>query len=200
MRNCTRREPVRTRTLKARGRDLGIERPLVALADAVELAALIGDDPGEHVEPADRAFRVGHRRDALAQREMLEQRHDIDAVLFEDRALGQVDAVHRQAIELVAHARPRARQKARPHPVGDLAEPQIDARRLDLVVADRLGAMISRPSTTALAQQLRRQQPGRLVALALGFREKPARSRQAHRIAIRRGATMIHSQQCIHSI
>src|ERR1700730_189820 len=33
-------------------RDLGKKRPLVALADAVELGTVIGDDPGKDIEPA----------------------------------------------------------------------------------------------------------------------------------------------------
>ena len=33
-----------------------------------------------------------------------------------------------------ADGRARARQKARAHAIGDLAEPQVEARRLDLVV------------------------------------------------------------------
>ena len=45
--------------------DLGVKRALITLADAVELDALVGDDAGEHVEPADRAFRIGQRRHAL---------------------------------------------------------------------------------------------------------------------------------------
>ncbi len=102
-------------------RDLGIERAAVALADAVEFGALVGNDPGEHIEPADRALRVGEGRDPLAQGEVFEQWHDIDAVLFQDRAPAQIDLVHREPLELVAHAGPRPRQKARPHPVGDLA-------------------------------------------------------------------------------
>ena len=98
-----------------------------------------------------------------------QQRHDVDAVLFEHGALRQVDPVHREQVELVAHARPGARQKARPHPVGDLAEPQIDARRLDLVVADRLRRQDLAPQRHRLAQHLRRQETGRQIPLALGL-------------------------------
>ena len=47
--------------------------------------------------------------------------------------------MHRQDIELVLHRVARARQKARTHPVGHIPESQIEARRLDLVVADRCG-------------------------------------------------------------
>ena len=119
-------------------RDLGKERTLVAFANAVEFGAVIGDDPGEDIEPAGRALRVGGRRSAFAQRHIFEQRNDINAVLFENGAPRQVDAVHREEFELVAHARPRAGHKARPHPIGNLAEPQIDAGGLDLIVANRL--------------------------------------------------------------
>src|SRR4051812_1311159 len=119
-------------------RDLRKERTLVALADAVEFGAVIGDDPGEYIEPAGRALWVGGRRGAFPQRYIFKQRDDINAVLFENRALRQVDVVHREELELVAHARPRAGQKARPHTIGDLAEPQVDAGRLDLIVPDWL--------------------------------------------------------------
>src|SRR4029077_18321719 len=100
--------------------------------------AVVGDDPGEYIESADRAFRVGKGRSAMAQRQIFAERHDVDAVLFEDGTLGEVDPMHRQEIELVAHAGPSTRQKARPHPVGHLAQAQIDAGGLDLVVTYRL--------------------------------------------------------------
>jgi hypothetical protein len=62
--------------------------------------------------------------------------------------------VHRQQIELVADARAGAREKARPHPVGDLAQTQIDARRLDLVIADRLRGHDLAPLRDRFAQHL----------------------------------------------
>ena len=140
MRNCTSREPVRTRMLNARGLNLGIERALVALADAVELGALIGDDAGEHVEPADRAFRVGHRRACASAAPGVRAAARCRRNPFPAPRPRQVDPVHREHRRACrARCRPRAGQKAGAHPVGDLAEPQIDARRLDLVVADRLG-------------------------------------------------------------
>ena len=97
-------------------RNLGVERALVALADAVELGAVIGDDAGEDIEPAGRAFRVGGGRGAVAQRHILQQRHDVDAVLLQHRAAGQVDPVHRQLVELVAHRCPRRRAESSPAP------------------------------------------------------------------------------------
>ena len=150
-------------------RDLGKERTLVALADAVEFGAVVGDHPGEDIEPAGRALRVGGRRSAFAQRHIFEQRNDINAVLFENGAPRQVDAVHREEFELVAHARPRAGQKARPHPIGNLAEPQIDAGGLDLIVANRLWRQDLPALRHRLAQQLRRQQAGRQIPLAVGL-------------------------------
>jgi hypothetical protein len=161
-RSCPRQNAERAR------RDLGVERPFVALAHAVELGAEIGDHAGKDIEPADRAFRVGEREGAFAQRHIFEQRDDIDAVLFEHGTLGQVDLVHRQQVELVAHARPGTRQKAGAHPVRDLAEPQIDARRLDLDIADRLRRHDLAADRHRLAQHLRGQKPGRRVALAVG--------------------------------
>ena len=46
-------------------RDFGIERPFIAGPDAVELGAMIGNQPGEHVEPPGRALGVGDAGIAL---------------------------------------------------------------------------------------------------------------------------------------
>src|SRR6516162_7571927 len=40
-------------------RNLRIKRPLVAIADAVELGAVVSDDAGKDIETTDRALRVG---------------------------------------------------------------------------------------------------------------------------------------------
>ena len=77
--------------------------------------------------------------------------------------------MHREQLELVAYARPRAGQKARPYPIGDVAEPQVDAGRLDLIVADRLRRQDFAPLRYRLAQQLRRQQAGRQIPLAFSL-------------------------------
>ncbi len=103
-------------------RDFGIERPLVARAHPVELRAMVGDQAGEDVEPAGRALGVGDRRGALAQRQMLDQRDDVDAAALQHRAVRQVDAVHRQVLELLHHRGVGPGQEAGAHPIRDLAE------------------------------------------------------------------------------
>src|SRR6516162_3707393 len=52
---------------KGPGRDLGKERTFVALAYSVELRTVIGNYPGEHIEPPDRALRIGGCRSAPSQ-------------------------------------------------------------------------------------------------------------------------------------
>ena len=67
--------------------------------------------------------------------QLLDEGHEIDAAGFEHGAVGEVDLVEFELGELVAHARVRSGQEARADAVGDLAEPEIEARGLDLVGA-----------------------------------------------------------------
>ena len=71
--------------------DLGIDHALIARLDLVEGAAAIDDQPGEDVEAAGRAFGIYRSGNAGAELKALQQRHDIDAVFFQDRAVAQVD-------------------------------------------------------------------------------------------------------------
>ena len=165
-------------------RDLGVERSLVAVADAVELGAVVGDDPGENIEPADRAFRVGESRGAAAQRHILAERHDIDAVLFEDRSAGQVDPMHRQQIELVAHARAGRRAESspapgrRPRPGADRCSPAGSGRRRSAAATGSRGPAppLRAASATAAARSSgraggrHRQASGRETARPRGAR------------------------------
>ena len=112
--------------------DLGIERAVIAGADHVEAAGAVGDHAGEDVEPAGRAFRVGGGDDLRRQREAFQQRHDVDAVGLQHRAVGEVDLVQLQFVDALGDGGVGSGQEARAHPVGDVAEPQIEARRLDL--------------------------------------------------------------------
>ena len=116
--------------------DLGEERAGIAFLDRVEAVLPVGDQPGEHIEAAGRAFRVGEAGDGRAQLELLDQRHEIDAAGFQHRALGQIDLVEFQLGELVAHRGVGPRQETRPDAIGHLAEPKIEARRLDLIGFD----------------------------------------------------------------
>ena len=145
---------------EAARRDLGVERALVLLGHAVELGAAVGDQPGEHVEPADRALRAGDRREPLAEAQALHQRHDVDAATLEQRALGQVDLVHAEGVDLVAHLVALAGQETRAHPVGDRAQPEGEAGRLDLVLRD-VGDRFDRALADQRADLLRRHGAGR---------------------------------------
>ena len=112
--------------------DLGIKRPVVAGLDTVEAAHLVGDHAGEHVEPSGRAFRIGGRRNLVGQRQAFQQRHDIDAAGLQHGAVGEREFVQLQFVDTLSH-RGRPGQEARAHAIGHLAQPQIEARRLDLV-------------------------------------------------------------------
>ena len=116
--------------------NLGEERTGIAFLHAVETVLAVGDQAGEHVEAAGRAFRVGEGGDGRAQLELLDQRHEIDAARFEHGAAGEIDLVEFELGELVAHGGVRPGQEARANAVGDLAEPEIEACGLDLVEAD----------------------------------------------------------------
>jgi len=70
-------------------------------------------------------------------RQRFQQRHDVDAVGLQHRAVGQIDLVQLQLIDALGHRGARPRQKARAHPVGDIAEAQIEAGRLDLAFRRR---------------------------------------------------------------
>ena len=105
---------------------------MIAGLDAVEAARAVGDDAREHVEPAGRAFRIGRGRDVGRQREAFEQRHDIDAAGLQHRAVAERDLVQLQMLDALRD-RGAAGQEARAHAIGDVAEPQVEARGLDLV-------------------------------------------------------------------
>jgi hypothetical protein len=63
---------------------------------------------------------------------------DIDAAGFQHRAaVGQFDLVQREAVEARADAGFCRRQETRAHAPGARAEPQVEARGLDLVLAHR---------------------------------------------------------------
>ena len=75
----------------------------------------------------------------LRQREAFEQRHDIDAAGLQHRAVGEIDLVQLELVDALGDGRARARQEARAHAVGDVAEPEIEARRLDLAFDKGIG-------------------------------------------------------------
>ncbi len=119
--------------------DLEIERAAIAGFDMVEGARVVGDHPREHVEPAGRAFRIGRAGDVGREREALHQGDDVDAARLQHRAVAQRDRMQFEVVDSVCHGRPRPRKEARAHAKGDLAETQVEARRLRLVRRDRRG-------------------------------------------------------------
>ncbi|OIQ68901.1 hypothetical protein GALL_495010 [mine drainage metagenome] len=112
---------------------------MVPRADHVEPARAVRDHAGEHVQPPGRALGVGGGDDLRRQGERLQQRHDVDAVGLQHRAIGQVDLVQLQLVDALGHRGARPRQEARPDPIGNVPETQIEARRLDLALDKRVG-------------------------------------------------------------
>jgi hypothetical protein len=106
--------------------DLGVKRAGIALGDAIKLGAAIGDKAGEQIKPPGGAFGIGHRMQPRRQRQMLGQRHHVDAALFKHRAAAQIDPVHLEIGQPLGHAAPGARQKRGAHAVGHIAQPQIE--------------------------------------------------------------------------
>src|SRR4029078_1199057 len=92
--------------------DLGEERALITFLDRVEALLVIGDHPSEHVEASGRTLRVCEGGDGRAQLELLDQRYEIDAAGFENRAFRQIDLMEFELGQLVAHRCVRARQEA----------------------------------------------------------------------------------------
>ncbi len=105
---------------------------MIAGLDTVEATRFVGDHAREHVEPPGRAFRIGGSRNVVGQCETFQQRHDVDAAGFQHRAVGQRNFVQLQSVDALGNGC-AARQETRAHAVGHLAQPQVEARRLDLV-------------------------------------------------------------------
>ena len=139
--------------------NLGEERPRIAFLDAVETVLTVGDQPGEHVEPPGRAFRIGETGDGRAELELLDERHEIDAARLQHRPLGQIDLMEFQFGELVANRGVGTGQKTRPDAVSDLAQSQIEARGLDLIGLD-LGRARDLAARDHGADRLARQDAG----------------------------------------
>ena len=119
--------------------DLGIERPVIARRHLVEAARLIGDHAREDIEPAGRAFRVGGGGDAGRQREAFDQRHDIDAAGLQHRSVAEQEFVQLEVVDPLRNGGARAGQEARAHAERDFAEPQVEARGLDLLRHEVIG-------------------------------------------------------------
>ena len=176
--------------------DLGIERTGVAGAHAVELGAAVGDGAGQQVEPPGGAFGVGHRVDALGQRQFLEQRNDVDAAFLQHRAGGEVDPVHLELRQAVGHAAASTGKERGPHPDRLGAEPQVEARGLDLPLGHRL-----RQADRALGDHgfdlLAGEHPGHACPLvAFAVLSKPGRARERQKPAARGRKALEHTGFC----
>ena len=93
------------------------------------------------------------------QMQVLDELDDVNAAALEHRPVVEVDLVELQLLELLLHGFRPARKEARAHPVRLGAEAQVEARRLELGLAQLLG----RPQHVAvheLADFLARQEPG----------------------------------------
>ena len=88
--------------------DLGIERAVIAGADHVEAPRAVRDHAGEDVEPPGRTLRIGGGDDLRRQRETFQQRHDVDAIGLQHRAVGEIDLVQLQLVDPLGHRRARA--------------------------------------------------------------------------------------------
>ncbi len=100
--------------------DFGEQLPVIAGADGVEFLRPIGDDAGEHVDPAGRTLGVCRRREIGRKREALLQLGDIDAARLQDGAGRQVDLVITELDEPVPDRVVATGQEACPHAIGAL--------------------------------------------------------------------------------
>ena len=121
--------------------DLGVHGAGVAGLDLVELDAEVGDEPGENVEAAGRALGVADGAVVGGQVHRFHEGHDVDAATFEDGAAGEVELVHRQGVDALLHGVALAREEAGADAVGLVAQPEVDAGRLDLFVVDGVGGL-----------------------------------------------------------
>ena len=118
--------------------DFHVKLAGVALGHAVEFDAVVGDHPGQKVEPPDRGLGRRRPREPFGQGEAFHQRDHVDAALFQHGPVLQVHRVHLEIREPFGHGRAATGQKGRAHPVGGGPEAQIKRGGLDLVVGDGL--------------------------------------------------------------
>ena len=76
----------------------------------------------------------------VRQRQALDQRHDIDAAGLEHRAVSKRNFVQLETLDALRDRR-APRQKARAHPISDFTQPQVEARRLNLIGIERIGRL-----------------------------------------------------------
>jgi len=112
---------------------------VIAGANHVEAARAVGEYAREHVEPPGGALGVGRPpRSTAAARQALQQRHDVDAVGLQHRAVGEVDFVQLQLVDTLGTVAPGpGRKLARTR--WRYRRGAIEARRLDLALDKGIG-------------------------------------------------------------
>ena len=130
---CDSREPARTTTGKGARAHLEIERPVIAGGNRIEGPGAVGDDAGEDVEPSGGAIwdwpRRRDRRGAPGSPSAARCRRSRSPAPRSPR-----DRSHAaSAFPAVRHGASRPGQEARADAIGDRAEAEVEARRLDLV-------------------------------------------------------------------
>ena len=80
--------------------DFRVERTMIPGRHLIEGRNAVGDHAREDIQTPGRAFGVGGGRQLRRQRHALQQRHDIDAARLQHRALGEVDGVQVQILQL----------------------------------------------------------------------------------------------------
>ena len=148
--------------------DLEVELAAVAGADLVEAVVAVGEHAGEDVEPPGRALRVGLGAHVLGQRQLLDQRHQVGTVALEHGAVAQVDPLEGEALDLLLDGRVDVGQEGAAQGPGVVAEPQVDAGRLDrlgpdpvVAGADPVGGdrLVPAPARAARRPETRPRQP-----------------------------------------
>ena len=148
--------------------DLQVELAAVAGADVVEAVVAVGDHPGEDVEPPGRALRVRLRPHVLGQVQLLDQRHQVGPVALEHGAVAQVDPLEGEALDLLLDGRVDVGQEGAAQRPGEVAEAQVDARRLHRLGPDPVVAGADPLRLDRLVQRLRGEDAARSARSSRG--------------------------------
>ena len=113
------------------------EQPtLVTRPHVVEAVAPVGDHPGEHVRPARRALGVAPAPHCRGKGQPFLQGDEVGPVGLEDDALVvEVQLVDDEVLDLQVYALVVG-EEAAPDPVGPLAQAEVHARGLDVLLGD----------------------------------------------------------------
>ena len=137
--------------------DLEIQPAAVAGGDLVEAVALVGDHPGEDVEPAGRALRIRPGPDGRREGQFLDQWDQVRTVGLEHRAaVAQVELVDDVVLDLGLD-RLSIGKEAAADPVRNLPETQVETRRLDARLRDPVLAAAHVPRGDGAAKELARE-------------------------------------------